>query len=206
MAGFPTKPKPAFMSMPETPIGSEWGTKVHALNLSQPDGSTCQSACIGMAVGVNDVYDIRSQLLRLGEPGHPSIMGQVLRRYKGKKYIFDESASINDMAAYLKAGEFLITHGWFTRSGHVIALDGVAEKVGKPGSVEFNVKDPWSEFDGPSWSYNKPWAKFYDGFYSDRLIYASCVVGMSRNDAAQCYKSEPVQPHVGQAWVHRILP
>jgi len=156
-----------------------------------------------MAVGVKDVYDIRSQLLRIGEPGHPSIMGQVLRRYKGKKYIFDESASLDDIASYLKAGEFLITHGWFTRSGHVIALDGVAEKDGK---LSFNVKDPWSEFDGPSWSYNKPWAKFYDGFYSDRLLYASCVVGMSRNDAARWYSHESPKRNVGQAWVHRILP
>jgi len=181
---------------------TEWGTKVRALNLSQPDGSTCQSACIAMSIGSKEIYDIRSQLLKLGDAGHPSNMGQILRRYKGKKYIYDESASINDMVRYLKDGEFLITHGWFTDSGHVIALDGV--KTGK-GQTSFNVKDPWSEFNGPTWSYNKPSVNFFDGFYSDRIIYAACVVGTSRWDAARCY-SEKVQPDIGRAWVHRILP
>jgi hypothetical protein len=184
---------------------SEWGTKVRALNLSQPDGSTCQSACIAMAVGTKDIYDIRGQLLRLGEAGHPSNMGQVLRRYKGSKYIYDESASISDMVTYLKSGEFLITHGWFTSSGHVIALDGV--KVDENNRSAFNVKDPWSEFDGPSWSYNNPSVKFFDGFYSDRIIYAACVAGTSKWDAANRYSSNQIPNiNLGQAWVHRILP
>ena len=184
---------------------TEWGTKVRALNLSQPDGSTCQSACIAMSIGSKDINDIRSQLLKLGDAGHPSNMGQILRRYKGKKYIYDESASINDMVRYLKNGEFLITHGWFTNSGHVIALDGV-KATGMAGTgYAFNVKDPWSEFDGPSWSYNKPAVNFFDGFYSDHIIYASCVVGTSRSDAAHCYHGK-VQYDLGRAWVHRILP
>ena len=181
---------------------TEWGTKVRALNLSQPDGSTCQSACIAMSIGDKNIYGIRTQLLKLGDAGHPSNMGQILRRYKGKKYIYDESASINDMVRYLKDGEFLITHGWFTDSGHVIALDGV--KATGMGHA-FNVKDPWSEFDGLSWSYNNPGVNFFDGFYSDRLIYSSCVVGTSRWDAARCY-ARKVQPDLGRAWVHRILP
>lgn len=184
---------------------TEWGTKVRTLNLSQPDGSTCQSACIAMAIGSKDIYGIRSQLLRLGDAGHPSNMGQVLRRYKGEKYIYDESASINDMVGYLKNGEFLITHGWFTDSGHVIALDGVKTTGASSEGHAFNVKDPWSEFDGPTWSYNKPSVNFFDGFYSDRIIYASCVVGTNRRDSIRYYFKE-VLPDVGRAWVHRILP
>jgi hypothetical protein len=157
-----------------------------------------------MSTGNKDIYDIRSQLLKLGDAGHPSNMGQILRRYKGKKYIYDESASIGDMVRYLKDGEFLITHGWFTDSGHVIALDGVKATGVIGAGYAFNVKDPWSEFDGPSWSYNKPAVNFFDGFYSDRIIYASCVVGTSRWDAARCYTGK-IQSDLGRAWVHRIL-
>jgi hypothetical protein len=184
---------------------NEWSTKVRALNLSQPDGSTCQSACIAMAVGTKDIRSIRQQLLQLGPAGSPATMGQVLRRHLGKRYIFDESASLNDMADYLKDGELIITHGWFTSSGHVICLDGLkGSTLGGPFS--FNVKDPWSEFDGTTWTYNKPSVHFYDGFYSDRLIYAACVSGSSRSDAAACYLTSSVNCAEGRAWAHRILP
>ena len=46
-------------------ISQEWKTAVHALNLSQPDASTCQSACIAMAVGDKDVLGVRRKLNRL---------------------------------------------------------------------------------------------------------------------------------------------
>ena len=156
-----------------------------------------------MAVGVKDVYAIRQKLVSRGEAGSPATMGQILRGYLGKRYIFDESASLNDLARYLKDGELIITHGWFTSSGHVICLDGLKEGSSR---LTFNVKDPWSEFDGPSWSYNKPAVHFYDGFYSDKIIYAACVAGTSRWDAATRYRGESIKYDLPQAWAHRILP
>jgi hypothetical protein len=194
------------------PITTEWKTKVRTINLSQPDGSTCQAACIAMAHGgKSDVLDVRHQLLHIGTPGNPATMGQVLRKHHGKKYIFDESASLIDMVAYLENGEFLITHGWFTRSGHVICLDGVRaapdEMYRKLGQeVSFNVKDPWSEFDAPSWSYNQSNVQFYDGFYSDKLIYAACVRSSSCSNAEIIYNTYQARHHEQMAWVHRILP
>jgi hypothetical protein len=185
-------------------VTKEWKTTVHALNLSQPDPYTCQSACIAMAVGDKDVIGIRRKLDRLpGDAGNPANMGAVLKGYVGKRYIYNPAASLDDIIGYLKAGEFLITHGWFTGSGHVIALDGVKEPTN--GTYSFNVKDPWSEFDGPIWRYNNPGVNFYDGFYSVNIIYAACVAGVSRWDAAQKYNSDP-DYKLKNAWVHRILP
>jgi hypothetical protein len=203
-----TQPWATTFSRPKAPAPrpgnvSEWATRVKALNLSQPDASTCQSACIAMAVGDPDIRGIRARLVALGDAGAPVNMGRVLRAYLGGKYVFNGAASLDDAIGYLKAGEFLITHGWFTRSGHVICLDGT--KLIDGGKFSFNVKDPWSEFDGPTWSYNRPSIKFFDGFYSDRIIYAACVAGASRNDAAARYNAKPDYAHKAM-WVHRILP
>ena len=192
------------MTPPASLFTREWKTQVHALNLSQPDGRTCQSACIAMAVGRPDIYDIRSQLVMRGDPGSPATMGQVLRGYLKDRYIFNESASMEDMVQYLRNGEFLITHGWFTDSGHVICLDGLTERENK--TPLFSVKDPWSEFDGPSWTYNAPSIKFFDGNYSSQIIYAACVEGCSRSHAAALYHRNKVDRQRKQAWVHRILP
>jgi hypothetical protein len=179
----------------------EWVSKIKALNLSQPTPSTCQSACIGMAVGDANVMDIRDKLLARGMPGDPAVMASVIREY-GYPYKLELDASIRQVIEWLKAGEFLITHGWFTGPGHVICLDGLK----KSGSNEYaiNVKDPWSEFDASKWIY-KNVNNFYDGFYSERLIYATCVAGTSRLSARDCYRRKEFDPAKGGMWVHRFL-
>lgn len=182
----------------------EWKSSVHALNLSQPDPYTCQAACIAMAVGVSDVMTIRRKLDKLpGVAGSTTNMGSVLKSYIGKRYSFNGKASLNEISHYLKGGELLIIHGWFTGSGHVIVLDGFKDPAN--GLDQYNVKDPWSEFDGPSWRYNNPGVEFYDGFYSSAIIYAACVAGTSVWDAARQYK-QPIDYTLKAAWVHRIMP
>lgn len=178
-----------------------WRTKVRALNLSQPDASTCQAACLGMAVGDRDIASIRRRLSRKGVPGDPAVMGAIAREYGNVDYAYDGNASLSQVATWLRAGELLVTHGWFTRSGHVIVLDGLAKKP--DGSIAFDVKDPWSEFDAPSWSY-KSSSKFYDGYYSDRLIYAACVAGASATDARRLYQSGALDLKRSGMWVHRF--
>jgi len=179
----------------------EWNTKINALNLSQPDPSTCQSACIAMAIQDPNILGIRKRLISMGQAGDPMVMGRVIRSF-GCKYIYESDATLAKVVNYLKQGEFLVTHGWFTGSGHVICLDGVKDQSGQ---ISFNVKDPWSEFDGPSWSYKKT-SKFYDGYYSDKIIYAACVAGNSRNDAAYIYNHDAVNYQLPRMWVHRFLP
>lgn len=180
---------------------TEWVTQIKALNLSQPDAVTCQSACIGMAVGDRDIQGIRRKLLVLGDAGDPAVMGKVIRPY-GRPYRYEGNASLSQVYEWLRAGEFLITHGWFTSSGHVICLDGL--KTRSPIRCSLNVKDPWSEFNATSWRYDLT-SKFYDGFYSDGLIYAACVAGASSSDAKRIYQKGSIDIHRKGMWVHRFL-
>lgn len=183
---------------------TQWKTRVQALNLSQPDASTCQAACIAMAVGDKNIAGIRKKLTAQGVAGDPAVMGRVIRAYKNVKYIYDANASLEKVCEWLKQGELLITHGWFTNSGHVIILDGLVQNPATKG-YSFDVKDPWSEFDGHSWSYNKS-SKFFDGFYGEHIIYAACVAGSSARDAAAIYKARKLDRKKGGMWVHRFLP
>ena len=182
--------------------------QVDSLKVSQPDASTCQSACIAMAIGSTDVLGIRAALdgraATVGSiAGDPNVMAWYLNRKLGDRYIFDDNASMSEMREWLRNGEFLITHGWFTGSGHVIALDGIQiEQL----AYKFDVSDPWSEFSFGSWSYNNPSVQFYDGYYSALGIYAACVAGQSVNDAIRIYDggNGTYDSNKKGAWVHRI--
>lgn len=180
---------------------TSWKASLIALNLSQPDASTCQAACIAMAVRDKDILSVRRKLLAKGIAGDPAVMGRVARDY-GANYTYEGDASLDDVFGWLKAGEFLITHGWFTGSGHVICLDGLKVDP-KSGRYSIDVKDPWSEFDGPSWSYNGT-AKFFDGFYSELIIYAACVASASVASARAAYRAGAVDRKRGGMWVHRF--
>jgi hypothetical protein len=181
-------------------------TKVKNLTglLSQPDPVTCQSTCVGMATGDTNIYGIRSRLESEGDPGNPYVMGKVLHERLGARYIFEEDACMSQMREWLQGGEFLILHGWFTGSGHVLGADGV-EIDPKTMSYRINMRDPWDEFDAPSWSYSGRSTKF-DGFYSSRCIYAACVAGQSRGDAAAIYRRGELDSARKGAWVHRVRP
>jgi putative chitinase len=180
----------------------QWVTQVKALNLSQPDAFTCQSASIGMGVGDRDVAGIRRKLVARGAAGDPDVMAAVIRTY-GRPYMLDKNASLAKCYEWLKAGEFLITHGWFTGSGHVICLDGL-KATPEPGSYVFDVKDPWSEFNVQTWRYDLG-SKFFDGFYSELLIYATCVASASVGTAQSIYRQGRVDANRGGMWVHRFL-
>lgn len=185
------------------PTVSEWATAVQALNLSQPDAYTCQSTCLAMATRNRDILGIRRQLQAMGDPGDPGVMARYARSVPGVKYEYDGDACLEDVYTWLKAGELLITHGWFTGSGHVLCLDGL--RANPDGSEAISVKDPWSEFDAASWSYPHT-SRFYDGFYSDRCIYAACVAGHSASDARNVYRFNQVDTRRGGMWVHRFKP
>jgi hypothetical protein len=181
-------------------------TKVKQITglLSQPDPYTCQSACVGMATNETNIYGIRQRLESLGDPGSPQNMGVILRERLGDRYSFDDNACLSECRDWLKAGEFLITHGWFTGSGHVVAMDGV-EVDPQTLSYKLNMRDPWSEFDAKSWAYPYPSDRF-DGYYSSYIIYAACVVGQSVWDAAAAYRRGELDSMRKGAWVHRIRP
>jgi hypothetical protein len=182
-----------------------YASAVKALNLSQPDALSCQSACVAMAIGNPNVAAIRAELVKMpGGAGSPANMGRILRAKHGSRYIFDDNASLSEAREWIRGGEFLITHGWFTTSGHVICLDGL-ELDTRSLSYRFSVKDPWSEFDAPSWSYRSS-SRFFDGYYSSRCIFASCVKGASRDHALSIYRRGELDSSLKGAWIHRILP
>lgn len=170
-------------------------------NVSQPDPYTCQSACISMVTG-DDVNSIRLALLAGGQAGDPYNMGRILRSKLGDRYSFIADASLRQIRGWLRDGDFLITHGWFTPSGHVIGLDGIKIDQSLMGD-RISVKDPWSEFNGASFKYDLG-GDFFDGFYSSYLIYATCVASGSYSHARQIYKRGELNSSLENAWVHRI--
>ena len=182
---------------------SEWKAKVRALKLSQPDALTCQATCIAMAAGDPDIRDVRQRLLKIGTAGDPAVMGQVIRQYSNLTYEYSGNASLDEVYKWLQAGELLITHGWFTASGHVIVLDGLMRDP-RSGKYLINVADPWSEFYAPTWKYPAGGVKFYDGFYSEECIYAACVAGQSVSDAKATYRLGKLNRGLKAMWVHRI--
>ena len=178
----------------------------NTLELVQPDPRTCQSTAIAMALGLTDIMEVRHELEAIGEPGDPATMGKYITDHllPPSTYQFEDNASISQIRDWLKSGEFLIIHGWFTESGHVIVLDGV-EVDSSNLSYKFSVRDPWAEFDFASWSYDISGAGFH-GFYSSYGIYAACVVGVSKSDADDTYSRKELDANRGGAWVHRIKP
>lgn len=184
-------------------VRTEIETLLKVSNFSQPDASTCQSTCIAMAVNDPNIRSIRSKLLATGlDAGSPIAMKKVIKGYT-TKYEFDDNASLEKVYEWLKAGEFLITHGFFTGSGHVICLDGI-ELDPKTLSHRISVKDPWSEFNALTWKYDNA-SKFYDGYYSSRCIYAACVASTSVGNARSIYNSGALNTARGGMWVHRFL-
>jgi hypothetical protein len=181
-------------------------TKVQsALGLiPQPNSWTCQSTCIGMATGNQDIMGIRARLEVMGEPGDPAVMGILLKEHFGDRYHFDDNASLSEARDYLKQGAFLIVHGWETHAGHVIALNGV-EIDPTNQNYRFKVLDPWSEFNFKAWAYDSDSCGF-EGTYSSYGIYAACVAGQSFDDAAEIYRRGELDSDRKSAWIHVIQP
>lgn len=182
---------------------NEWKTKVKALKLSQPDALTCQATCIAMAAGDPDIRSVRQRLLNIGAAGDPAVMARVIHQYSNLTYQYSGNASLDEAYKWLRAGELLITHGWFTASGHVIVLDGLMRDP-RSGKYLINVADPWSEFHAATWRYPGNGVKFYDGFYSEECIYAACVAGQSVSDAKIIHRSGKLDRGLAAMWVHRI--
>lgn len=172
--------------------------------LPQVDPYTCQSACVAMATMRDDtVTQVRSELKAIGIPGDPYVMGKILNRECPGKYKFEDDACLSEMRQWLKQGEFLIVHTWLSKSGHVIALNGV-EVDPSNLSYRLHVLDPYAEFQAKIWNYNS--AMGYNGYYSSYLIYATAIAGQSYWDAERVYRQGELDSQRKNAWVHRVLP
>ncbi|KAM3102307.1 hypothetical protein ACKFKF_04460 [Phormidesmis sp. 146-12] len=167
--------------------------------VAQPNGYTCQSACVARIIGTEDVMGVRVALEAIGNPGSPSTMGQYLQS-KIREYHFNDNASILDMREALSQGYQLITHGWFTsESGHVIGLEGVEPDPTKL-SYKFITDDPWYEFDFPSGTFTQNSGE--NVRYSSYGIYAYCVASDSYEAARKIYARGELDSARKGAWLH----
>jgi hypothetical protein len=171
----------------------------------QYDAMTCQSAAIARVVGSTDVRAVRNDLLCMGVPGDPAVMGEYLTA-NVKEYRYHGQASLDDAIEALREGYQLITHGDFTDSGHVIGLSAWNATTKK-----FNAKDPWFEFHFTNWSYYPYEIDGDDQQYSARGIWAACVanpVGAGAMNAYQLYLDNPTltaaQYRQPGMWLHMI--
>ncbi|AFY66186.1 hypothetical protein [Geitlerinema sp. PCC 7407] len=167
----------------------------------QPDAHTCQSACIAKVLGTTNVAEIRSALNSIGTPGDPHVMGDYLKS-RVKSYKFLESGSLIDAKEAIDDGCVVITHGWFTQSGHVICLIG-HEPDSRTLSYRFIVDDPWEEFNFPDARYI-PGRSGDNVRYSSYGVYAYCVASSSYEHAAQIYAQGQLMSSEKGAWLHII--
>jgi len=169
--------------------------------VAQPDPYTCQSACIAKVLGTTDVKEVRAELEAIGTPGDPAVMGQYLKS-RVKSYKFLSTGSLLDAKDALDDGFVIITHGWFTNSGHVICLVG-HEPDQKTLSYRFIVDDPWAEFSFSDAQYISD--SVGDNVrYSSYGMYAYCVASSSHKHAGQIYAEGKLLSSEKGAWLHII--
>jgi hypothetical protein len=169
--------------------------------VAQPNAYTCQSSCIAKVLGTTDVEGIRAALEAIGDPGSPDVMGQYLKS-RVQFYKFLVSGSLEDVKNALDDGCVVITHGWFTESGHVITLVGY-ESDPETLSYRFIVDDPWMEFSFPSAQYI-PNSSGDNVRYSSYGLYAYCVASSNYRNAAQIYAQGTLLSSEKGAWLHII--
>jgi hypothetical protein len=171
----------------------------------QPDSQTCQAAACARLIGTHDVHGVREELLMIARrrgssAGDPYVMGELLAE-RCRYYKFNDNASLNDARKALEEGCDLITHGWFTGSGHVIGISAVQPDPSNL-SYKFVCEDPWAEFDFPIWAYSGQGGN--DVLYSSYGIYAACVVGQSPSHARAIYDRGELNSATGGMWLHIV--
>ena len=175
--------------------------------VQQPTPDLCQSACISMVLRTTDVFGVRSELesiaLKQGtdKTGAPSVMGEYLES-RVKTYNFLIDGSLSDAKKALDEGCVVITHGWFTRIGHVILLLGYEPDM-DTFSYRFMVNDPYAEYDFSSGEHDLS-KSGEDVRYSSYGIYATCVESYDYKDARDTYSRKELNPTLQNAWLHII--
>lgn len=136
--------------------------------------------------------------MRLGVAGDPTVMGKYLRE-RVKHYEFLPNGSLSEAAASFDGeNKVVITHGWFTGSGHVISLVGTKRINLKD---YFVVDDPWDEFMFANWRYGAEWNSD-DRVYSRYGLYAACIAGADMHGAYQVYKRSELDSNRKGGWFH----
>jgi uncharacterized protein YvpB len=99
----------------------------------------------------------------------PDDLAQIVQDYGGKDH-FTKNATIDQVKDWLANGNPAVTHGYFTQSGHVIALVGY-------DSTGFIVHDPYGEWFADGYDVNDPDDDEKGRFkhYSYQMIQDTCM-------------------------------
>jgi hypothetical protein len=179
--------------------------------IEQPCENTCQAAAIARVIGSTDVMEVRRSLLTQGrsrglDAGNPYLMGEIIKP-RVREYQYFPDASLEQAKEALTEGYHLITHGWFTRAGHVIGISPFED--GEPykphptlNTYAFNCEDPWYRFHFPTWTYTRLSGNNVP--YSAFGMYASCVASNGFGHAQQLYRRGELNSNLKNMWLHLI--
>jgi len=178
----PTKDEKPPISVPPKPGQVKLAVpyKSQRDNSNNPDGAcnvTCMSMCLeflkiprrGSSGQFEDElyeYALNNNLSRHS----PQDLAKIVRDY-GAKDSFNSHATVDAVKAWLSAGKPAVTHGYFTKSGHIIALVGYDD-------TGFIVHDPYGEWFASGYDRNDPSGNNKKGEskrYSYDLIHKTCA-------------------------------
>ena len=151
-------------------------------NQYNPDGS-CSTTCIAMILKYYDVKrkwgdhvqfedEIYQHFLdNAYTDGSPEFMVRCIESY-GIQDNYTSNGSFKLVKEHIDKGNPVITHGYFTNSGHLIVLVGYND-------TGFIVHDPYGEWFASGYKRNSPWKEDTLGkylHYSYNLIETACII------------------------------
>lgn len=185
--GEPTQPKASNDQKPAISVGAKPKAiklpvpyKSQRDNSNNPDGA-CNVTSIAMCLEFLGIPRRRSSgqfedelygyALGRGLSRHnPNDLATIVRDY-GARDAFDSHATVSAVKDWLASGNPAVTHGYFTKSGHIVVLVGYDD-------AGFIVHDPYGEWFASGYDRNDPVGKNDKGkfrHYSYDLIHQTCA-------------------------------
>ena len=169
--------EPGAMAARQAAQGSEKDLAVPYLpqldNRINPYGS-CNVTCVAMCLyflglqrrkGSQLEDELYLRMEGLGKDRHnPYDLQYLIGTYPGFKDIFRSNGGLRDIQTSIDAGNPVIVHGYFTRSGHIIVIRGYDDKG-------FLVNDPYGEWFSSGYDNSRRGERLH---YSYNLIARTC--------------------------------
>lgn len=159
-------------------------------NRYNPTGS-CNVTCVAMCLcflgmprpsGIQLEDELYRKMETMDRSRHdPYDLKFLIESYPGYKDIFRENGTFNDIKASINAGNPVIIHGYFTRSGHIIVIRGYDD-------TGFLVNDPYGEYFSSGYDTSRR---------GERLHYSYDLI------ARTCSPESPNDPK--NIWFHKVF-